>query len=39
MSFKIDKHRYVELFGPTKGDRVRLGDTDLIIKIEEDYTS
>ena len=39
MSFEIDKHRYVELFGPTKGDRIRLGDTDLFIKIEEDYTS
>jgi Urea amidohydrolase (urease) alpha subunit len=26
----------VELFGPTKGDRVRLADTDLVIEIEKD---
>lgn len=38
MSFKIDRHRYTELFGPTKGDKIRLGDTDLIIEIEKDYT-
>ena len=33
MSFKIDRHRYAELFGPTEGDSIRLGDTDLFIKI------
>ncbi len=38
MSFQIDKHRYVELFGPTKGDKIRLGDTELFIEIEKDYT-
>lgn len=38
MSFKIDRHRYAELFGPTEGDSIRLGDTDLFIKIEKDYT-
>ena len=37
MSFKIDRHRYAELFGPTEGDSIRLGDTDLFIKIEKDY--
>ena len=35
MSFEIDRHRYLELFGPTKGDKIRLGDTDLIIEIEK----
>jgi urease subunit alpha len=25
------------MFGPTVGDRVRLGDTDLIVKVERDY--
>ena len=35
MSFEIDRHRYAELFGPTEGDSIRLGDTDLFIKIEE----
>ena len=38
MSFEIDRHRYAELFGPTEGDSIRLGDTDLFIKIENDYT-
>ncbi len=34
----IDKRAYAEMFGPTKGDRVRLGDTELIIEVEEDKT-
>ena len=38
MSFEIDRHRYAELFGPTEGDSIRLGDTDLFIQIEKDYT-
>lgn len=36
MTLTIPRNRYVELFGPTVGDRVRLGDTDLVIKIERD---
>src|SRR6266851_1324416 len=31
MSFKIERRAYVDMFGPTTGDRVRLADTDLII--------
>ena len=27
------------MYGPTTGDRVRLGDTDLIIEVERDLTS
>jgi urease subunit alpha len=27
------------MYGPTKGDRVRLGDTDIIIEVENDLTS
>jgi urease subunit alpha len=27
------------MFGPTTGDRVRLGDTDLIIQVERDFTT
>jgi len=34
----IDRRAYVEMFGPTVGDRVRLGDTELIIQVEEDRT-
>jgi urease subunit alpha len=35
---KMDRHAYAEMFGPTTGDRVRLGDTDLIIEVERDHT-
>src|SRR5690606_8804790 len=34
----ISRERYVALYGPTAGDQVRLGDTDLWIEIEEDRT-
>jgi urease subunit alpha len=27
------------MFGPTKGDRVRLADTELIIEVEKDFTT
>ena len=33
---KISKQAYAEMYGPTKGDRVRLGDTELIIEVEDD---
>ena len=33
---QIPRQRYVELFGPTAGDRVRLADTDLVMEIEKD---
>jgi urease subunit alpha len=36
MVLKIPRKQYVELYGPTRGDRIRLGDTDLIIEIEKD---
>jgi len=36
MTLTISRRRYVDLFGPTVGDKVRLGDTDLIIEIEKD---
>ena len=38
MSFEIDRKRYADLFGPTKGDKIRLGDSELFIEIEKDYT-
>ena len=34
---KISRQAYAEMFGPTVGDKVRLGDTDLFIEVEEDY--
>ena len=39
MSFSMTRDQYVTKFGPTVGDAVRLGDTDLFIEIEKDYTS
>ncbi|SCA88087.1 Urease subunit alpha [Bacillus glycinifermentans] len=35
---KITRKRYAELFGPTTGDKIRLGDTDLWIEVERDFT-
>jgi urease subunit alpha len=32
----ISRHEYANLFGPTTGDKVRLGDTDLYVEIERD---
>ena len=36
MSLKIPRRTYADLYGPTKGDRIRLADTELVIEIEED---
>jgi urease subunit alpha len=38
MSLSINRIKYANMFGPTTGDKVRLGDTDLIIEIEKDFT-
>ncbi len=38
MAFKISRSNYALLYGPTTGDRVRLGDTSLILEVEKDYT-
>ncbi|HHP0338671.1 TPA: urease subunit alpha [Campylobacter lari subsp. concheus] len=35
---KISKKDYVNMYGPTTNDRVRLADTDLILRVEKDYT-
>ena len=34
----ITRRAYAEMFGPTKGDRVRLADTELMIEVEDDLT-
>ncbi|MBP2032333.1 urease subunit alpha [Clostridium algifaecis] len=38
MSFKISRRDYVNMYGPTTGDKIRLADTDLIVEVEKDYT-
>jgi len=35
----MDASAYLENFGPTVGDRVRLADTELIIEVEQDFTT
>jgi urease subunit alpha len=37
MSLSIDRRHYVDMFGPTVGDRVCLGDTGLVAEIESDF--
>jgi urease subunit alpha len=36
MPATISRRTYVDMYGPTVGDRVRLGDTELIIEVERD---
>ena len=38
MSLHITRRKYANMYGPTTGDKVRLGDTALLIGIEKDYT-
>ena len=35
----LPRAAYADMFGPTKGDRVRLADTELFIEIEKDFTT
>ncbi|TDW28836.1 urease subunit alpha [Cryobacterium psychrophilum] len=35
---EISRARYAAIYGPTAGDQIRLGDTDLWIEIEKDLT-
>jgi len=37
MSLRIPRRTYADLYGPTRGDRIRLGDTELFIEIEKDF--
>ena len=39
MSYRMDRRAYAETFGPTVGDRIRLADTELIIEVEQDFTT
>ncbi len=38
MSHKMKRAHYADMFGPTTGDKVRLGDTSLILEVEKDHT-
>ncbi|MBV0892534.1 urease subunit alpha [Paracoccus sp. Z118] len=39
MPVEISRAAYADMFGPTTGDRVRLGDTALLIEVERDLTT
>ncbi len=34
---RIDRQAYTDMYGPTTGGRVQLGDTELVIEVENDY--
>ena len=36
MPLEFDRRQYAEMFGPTVGDQVRLGDTEIFIEVERD---
>ena len=36
MSLNLTRRQYAEMYGPTVGDQVRLGDTELFIEVERD---
>jgi urease subunit alpha len=38
VSHRIRRAHYADMYGPTTGDRLRLGDTGLIAEIEHDHT-
>ena len=38
MAYRIKRSNYAEIYGPTTGDRVRLGDTSLVLEVERDHT-
>jgi urease subunit alpha len=35
----LPRAAYADMFGPTKGDRIRLADTALVIEVEKDFTT
>jgi urease alpha subunit len=35
---KLDRRTYADHYGPTTGDRIRLADTELVVRIERDWT-
>ncbi len=39
MTLNIPRLQYVNTYGPTIGDRVRLADTSLLIEVEQDLTT
>src|SRR5471030_3056335 len=38
MPITLTRAAYAGMFGPTRGDRIRLADTELFIEVERDFT-
>jgi urease subunit alpha len=38
MSHRMKRGHYADIFGPTTGDKIRLGDTGLVAQVERDHT-
>ena len=39
MSLRLSRLQYAQMYGPTVGDRVRLGDTNLFAEVEADLVA
>jgi urease subunit alpha len=39
MARRMERRQYAQVYGPTTGDRVRLGDTALVAEVERDLTT
>jgi urease alpha subunit len=39
MPFEVDRSRYARMYGPAVGDRVRLGDANLLVEVARNYAS
>src|SRR4051812_49652532 len=39
MPHRITRPAYADIYGPTTGDRVRLGDTSLVLQVERDHAT
>ncbi|KAK6160380.1 hypothetical protein DH2020_003761 [Rehmannia glutinosa] len=37
LSYSMSHEAYANMYGPTTGDKIRLGDTDLLAEIERDF--
>ena len=35
---QINRNAYADMYGPTTGDKLQLGDTNLVIEVEKDHT-
>jgi urease subunit alpha len=38
MTLRMSRRQYADLYGPTTGDRIRLADTELFVRVERDLT-